>query len=272
MPIQPAFSSGGSAPAADPLEVIKEYNFTTAAATDLSAAGTVNVLDTNGAALCTIITTHDASGGTIDGNKDVDINSNGIVVDVTSDSGGENVVLAVALPTDIKANLDADLIMFEWLISGVAMTGTNNSLVKSKVSTSADMRGTPSNGLVAIRSSGPTSIDIKGERQYSSGVTRSAAIQNYSGGNLHVQLIMRETGGIVYYDTGTSFSAPHSPTNSIGLGARSFPAAVPLGKAGVAPVWTAPYMVLMADCNTTGDRCQFTVSKFRICKFSPSVN
>jgi hypothetical protein len=270
MAIVDAFGAAAAAPA-DPLVVLKTIDFTAAAATNIAAAGTHNILDTNGAALCTIITTHDASGGTIDGNKDVDINSNGIVVDVTSDSGGENVVLAVVLPTDLKANFDADLLMFEWVISGVAMTGTNNSLVKFKVSTTADLRGTPSNGLVAIKSSAASGFDCKAERQYNTSVTRSAANQTFAGGNLHVQYIMRRQSGMVYQDTGTDFAAPHSPAISYGLGARSFPANVPLG-ATSAPQWGAPHMVLMADCNTTSDRVQFTVSKFRICKFTPSVS
>ena len=265
------YSAGGAA--ASSLVLVKEYDFTTAASTDISAAGTHNILDGNGSALCTIITTVDASGGSIDGNKDIDINSNGIVVDVTSDSGGENVVLAIELPTDIKDSLDADYYMFEWLISGLAFTGTNNTLAKFKVSTSADMRGTPSNGLIVLQnSSSGTGMDIKAERQYSSGVTRSAAIQTFSGGNLHVQYLMRRQSGIVYFGTGTSFADPFTIGNSMGLGARSFPTQVPLGKAGVAPVWSTPHMVLMADCNTTSDRVQFTVSKFRLCKFSPSVS
>jgi hypothetical protein len=255
------------------LEEIEVLDFTSCTDIDLSAAGTHNVLKDDGStALATIVTTHDASGAAISGTKNVDcLDGQGIVVDVTSGSGGQNVVLAVALPTTLKANFDADLLMFEWVISGVAITGTNNSLAKFKVSTTADLRGTPSNGLVAIKSSAASGFDCKAERQYNTSVTRSAANQTFAGGNLHVQYIMRRQSGMVYQDTGTDFSAPHSPSISYGLGARSFPANVPLG-ATSAPQWSAPYMVLMADCNTTSDRCQFVVEKFRLCKFSPSVN
>jgi hypothetical protein len=253
---------------------IKEYDFTDSTAIDISNAGTHNVLKSDGStALCTIICTHDASGGTIDGTRNIDVNSSGIVVDVTSDSGGENVVLAMAMPTDLKDTFDVSYMMFEWLISGLTMTGTNNSLVKFKVSTSADMRGTPANGLVVIKSSAASGYDVKGEVQYSSGTTRTSADQAvFTGGDLHVQLLMRRQSGVVYIGTGTSFAEPYSLTTSFGLGGRSFPATRPCGSGASAPQWGAPYMSLMFDANTTSDRVQATIKKFRICKFSPSVS
>ena len=264
------YSAGGVA--ADPLVPVVEYNFKDSTPIDISAAGTHSVLKADGSALATIICLHDASGGTIDGTKSIDVNTNGIVVDVTSASGGENAVLAIALPTDMKDNFDADYLMFEWIISGMSMTGTNNSLVKFKVSTTADMRGTPANGLVVIKSSAASGYDSKGEVQYSRGTTRTSADQAvFTGGNLHIQMLMRRQSGAIYIGTGTAFADPYTLTTSFGLGGRSFPANRPLG-ATSAPQWGAPYMCLMFDANTTSDRVQCTIEKFRICKFSPSVN
>ena len=266
------FVSGGGGGTG--LVVVKEYDFTDCTSIDISAAGTHSVLKSDGAtALATIITTHDASGGTIDGTKNIDVTSgSGIVVDVTSDSGGENAVLAIPLPTDLKDNFDAAYMMFEWIVSGVALTGTNNTLAKFKVSTSADMRGTPANGLVVIKSSAASGIDVKGEVQYNTGTTRTSADQAFSGGDLHIQLLMRRQSGVVYTGTSTSFAEPYTLGTSFGRGGRSFPASRPLAAGGAAPDWSAPHMCLMADCNTTSDRVEFTVKKFRICKFSPSVS
>ena len=267
------YSAAGGA-AADPLVVVQEYNFKDSTPIDISKAGSHSVLKADGStALATIICGHDASGGTIDGDRNLDVNTNGIVVDVTSDSGGENVFLAVALPTDLKDTFDVSYMMFEWIISGLTLTGTNNSLVKFKVSTSADMRGTPANGLVVIKSSAASSYDVKGEVQYSSGTTRTSADQTvFTGGNLHVQLLMRRQSGVVYIGTGTSFADPYTLTTSFGLGGRSFPATRPCGAGGSAPQWSAPYMSMLFDANTTGDRVQCTIEAFRICKFSPSVS
>jgi hypothetical protein len=257
----------------DPLVEIIDLNFKDSTPIDVSSAGTHSILKANGSALCTLISTVDASGGTIDGTKNIDVNTNGIVVDVTSDSGGENAVLAIALPTDLKDTFDNCLMMFEWIISGLTITGGNNSLVKFKISTSADMRGTPANGLVVIKSSAASGYDLKGEKQYNSGTSRTSADQSvFTGGNLHIQLLMRRQSGSVYIDTGTAFTEPYTMATSFGLGARSFPATRPLGAGGSAPQWNAPYMSLMFDCNTTDDRVQCTIERFRVCKFSPSVS
>ena len=272
-PIAKAFGPA-AAPAADPLVQVKEYDFTDSTAIDISTAGTYSVLKSDGAtALATIVTTADASGGIIQGTKNIDVNSGGIVVDVTSGSGGENAVLAIALPTDMKDSFDADMLMFEWLISGLTITGTDNSIVKFKVSTQADMRGTPANGLIVIKSSAASSYDLKGEVQYNSGTTRTSADQTvFTGGNLHIQMLMRRHSGVLYIDTGSAFADPYTITTSFGLGGRSYGANRPLGSGGSAPQWSTPYMSLMFDLNTTSDRIQCTIEKFRICKFSPSVN
>ena len=269
MPIQPAFSSGSSAPAADPLVSIKEYDFTTGAATDISAVNTHNVLDTNGDALCTIVTSTDCSSGNITGTNDVDVTpGSGIVVSVTSGGGAENVALAVALPTDLKANFDQDYLMFEWIVSGVSLTG-NNSLIKFKVGTVANMRGYPSNGLVVIKSA--SGYDIKGERQYNTSVSRTSADQTFSGGNLHIQLLMRRHSGVVYMGTGTEFADPYTLSTSFGLGGRTWPATRPVGQTSM-PQWSTPNMALQFYCNTTANAAAATIKKFRICKFSPSVS
>ena len=270
-PIKPAFSSGGSAPAADPLVSVREYDFTTGANTDISAVNTHNVLDGNGDALCTIVTSVDSGSGSITGTNNVDVtNGQGIVVDVSSGGGAENVVLATALPTDMKANFDQDYLMFEWIVSGVSMVG-NNSLIKFHVSTAAHMRGTPSNGLVVIKSSAASGYDVKGSRQYNNSNSRTSADQTFTGGNLHIQLLMRRHSGVVYMGTGTEFADPYTLSTSFGLGGRTWSATRPVGQTSI-PQWSTPNMALQFYCDGTNDVCQATIKKFRICRFSPSVS
>ena len=271
MAIKDVFSEAAPAAAA-PLVQIAEYDFTSCTNIDISAVQSHSVLKADGStALATIVTSTDGSSGAITGTNNVDVtNGQGIVVDVSSGGGAENVVLAIALPTNMKANFDQDYLMFEWLVSGVSMTG-NNSLIKFKVSTVANMRGYPSNGLVVIKSSGGNGYDIKGERQYNTSVSRTSADQTFSGGNLHIQLLMRRHSGVVYMGTGTSFADPYTLSTSFGLGGRTWPATRPVGQTSM-PQWTAPNMGLQFYCNTTANEAAATIKKFRICKFSPSVS
>ena len=268
-PIVDCFAAAAPAAAA-PLVQVAEYDFTSCTNIDFSSNGTHNVLKADGStALATIVTSTDGSSGAISGTNDVDVTSgSGIVVSVTSGGGAENVALAIALPTNMKANFDQDYLMFEWIVSGVAITG-NNSLIKFKVSTSADMRGTPANGLVVIKSA--SGYDLKGERQYNTSTSRSSADQTFSGGNLHIQLLMRRHSGVVYFGTGPSFADPYTLSTSFGLGGRTWSLTRPVGQTSI-PQWTAPNMALQFYCNTTANAAAATIKKFRICKFSPSVS
>lgn len=263
--------SGGGGGGGTGLVQVQEYDFTGAANIDISPIGTHNVLKGDGSALMTMVTSTDSASGAITGTNDVDVTAgSGIVVNVSSGGGAENVVIAGALPTTMKSNFDQDYLMFEWLCTGVAMTG-NNSLIKFKVSTVANMRGTPSNGFVLIKSAAASGYDSKSERQYNTSVSRSSADQStFTGGNLHIQLLMRRHSGIVYIGTGTSFAEPYTLATSFGLGGRTWPATRPVGQTSL-PQWTTPNMGLQFYCNTTANSCQATIKKFRICKFSPSV-
>jgi hypothetical protein len=265
---RPATSGGG----ATGVEVIQEYDFTDSTNIDISANGTYAVKKADGSTdLATFVVSTDSASGNITGTNDVDVtNGQGIVVDVSSGGGAENVVIAVALPTTLKANFDQDYLMFEWLCSGVSMVG-NNSLIKFKVSTAANMRGTPSNGFVLIKSAAASGYDSKGERQYNTSVSRSSADQStFTGGNLHIQLLMRRHSGIVYIGTGTSFAEPYTLATSFGLGGRTWSLTRPVGQTSI-PQWTTPNMALQFYCNTTANEAAATISKFRLCKFSPSV-
>jgi hypothetical protein len=265
------FVYSAGAAAASSLVLVKEYDFTSCTNIDISANGTHNVLQADGStALASIITSTDAGSGAITGTNNVDVTSgSGIVLDVTSGGGAENTILAVALPTDLKDEFDQCLLMFEWLIDSVAMTGTN-SLAKFAVSTASSARGTPSNGMTVIKSA--SGYDLKGERQYNASVARTSAdTSTFTGGTIHVQFIMRRMSGVVYMDTGTAFADPYTLSTTFGLGTRAFNATRPVG-ATQAPQWTAPHAAITAYCNTTANAVAFTVKKFRICKFSPSVS
>ena len=260
-------SSGGSGAAT--VTQVKEYDFTDSTSADISAIQSHSVLKGDGStALATIVTSTDSASGAITGTNNVNVTSgSGIVVDVSSGGGAENVVLAAALPTDMKSSFDQDYLMFEWLVSGVSMVG-DNSLIKFHVSTAAHMRGLPSNGLVVIKSSG--GYDIKGSRQYNNSNSRTSADQSWSGGDLHIQFLMRRHSGVVYIGTGTSFAEPYTLSTSFGLGGRNWNGTRPVGQTQQ-PQWTTPNMALQFYCDGTNDVVQATIKKFRICKFSPSV-
>ena len=264
------FSGGGGGGGAAGVTLVHSIDFTQAAATDISSVGTHNILNGDGSALCTIINSTDAGSGVIQGTNNININSSGIVVDVSSGSGAENVNLAVALPTTLKSNFDVDYLMFEWLVSAISMD-SNNSYQKYHVSTASSVRGNPSNGLVVIRSRGPTTYDLKGSRQYNTSEARTNADQNWSDtSDLHIQLLMRRHSGVVYQGTGSSFAEPYTLSTSFGLGGRSWPATRPVGQTSM-PQWSTPYAVFMQYLNTTNAIGQAPIKKFRIAKFSPSV-
>ena len=268
MAVKDVFAAAAPAAAA-PLVEIVSYDFTDCTSIDVSAIGTHAILKSDGAtSLGSLVVSTDPGTGVIGGTNSQDFtNGSGLVLDVSSGGGLDTSVLAFALPTNLKAEFDVDYLMFEWLIGGVSMVGTN-SYIKFHVSTTADIRGTPSNGLIVLKSA--SGYECKGSRQHGSSNTRSSGDATFSGGDLHVQLLMRRHSGVVYQGTGTAFADPYTLGISYGLGGRNQSATRPAGL-NSAPQWTSPSAVVMLYCNTTGNEVRCTVKAFRICKFSPSV-
>jgi hypothetical protein len=269
MPIAPAFPSGSSTPAADPLVVVGEIDFTSDITTlDMSAgAGTYTLNDAAGSAKATIIVGTDVSGGAVTYTTLEVSGTDGLQVEVTASASNKNFYMAIELPA--TSDIDKDCVMLEYVISDMAFgSGSGSCQAQFYLSQANSNRGQPAYGLMIARNSGDSQSEYKTQRNYGGSATRSSAaiVAGAVEAAQHIQIVAQNKGAQIYRDNGTSFTEPYTVTTFAGdTGTRTWGATRPSGN-----TWTTPYAAHFSYLAGSGDVISFKIKKIRLCKFSPS--
>ena len=267
-PIADAFAAA-AAPAANPLVVVREIDFTTDITTlDMSAgAGTYTLNDAAGSAKAVITIGTDVSGGACTYTTLEVSGSDGLQVEVTAGGSNKNFYMAIELPA---CDIDKDCVMMEYIIDSMAF-GSGSGLCQAQFYLSQQasvVRAQPSYGLMIARNSGDTQTEYKTQRNYNGSATRSSAaiVAGATEAAQHVQIICQNKGAQIYRDNGTSFTEPYTVTTfAANTGTRTWGSTRPSGD-----TWTTPYAAHFSYLAGSGDVISFKIKKLRLCKFSPS--